>query len=761
MPEGEVRFPKIQSVSSRIQRSETKPEPTFSALRLISTFWAVLKATYIQVLVCGIYCGAIFVPDQSKELVEIIWEGGELGGTSALYQILATFVAFGIFTVLLFAYSFNSVMNARHLAANMHVSPDARELGQRFAAGEIDLDLLISRGFARAYCLFLSVLPGLALILMIITNFQIGFSVRYIFMIISTQLIALAVAIAVERRYSVLLSRHTQKLAAKSFFSRTKNNLLYVAAPIYWISIYLTMLGILASSPLALNGFGPLYIWTVFAIIILVLFSAISFGVGYVWVLRRRTAFPIPVLGTIAVVGFLANITDTNDRHEIGTSKPATEARDRSALEVGEEFERWVNSQLPGRSKKLEPVFFLAAQGGGLYAGYHAAYALASLTQSVPGFADRLFAISAVSGGGVGSAAYLSLLESERLRDRANMSGCRHNWAPAPTYLSSVEKIFREDYLSPLLGRLLLTDIPLNMIPFSGALPIDDRGRLLGEAIADAVDRSAGDKLVSPANWLLGPALHTERLSDFSNRCSNEGPHLLLNATLVETGQRVVMAPFLVYGSVAPPPAIEFSGAWARWVAFNSPAIDFPKGVVITRKEAVSISARFPIITPPASVPFARNGEAHKYRLVDGGYSDNSGIKTLIDIFDKLAPTMARLGIKPYVIVLSHMSGGEPVHYAFGDIGSVLRAANRARIARGVGAVAELKSKLVDVCQVIGDSKCTADSIQEQVIEFHVTDDVTRSLTLGWYLSDTTREKVRSKVTVDLLGRVARVVHGN
>jgi hypothetical protein len=91
--------------------------------------------------------------------------------------------------------------------------------------------------------------------------------------------------------------------------------------------------------------------------------------------------------------------------------------RRKAILPLEPAFRRWLEHRRPAieayRAKdKTYPVFIVAAQGGGISAGYHAALSLARLYDECPEFARHVFAISAVSGGSLGSAVFAELLSS-------------------------------------------------------------------------------------------------------------------------------------------------------------------------------------------------------------------------------------------------------------------------------------------------------------------------------------------------------------
>jgi hypothetical protein len=71
---------------------------------------------------------------------------------------------------------------------------------------------------------------------------------------------------------------------------------------------------------------------------------------------------------------------------------------------------------------------------------------------------------------------------------------------------------------------------------------------------------------------------------------------------------------------------------------------------------AMLVSARFPYISPEGLA--GRNGE---YRFVDGGYFDNSGAATLLDIETAIRKAAERLGAADRVQIATLVIANEPI----------------------------------------------------------------------------------------------------
>ncbi|MBU3029417.1 hypothetical protein [Paracoccus marinaquae] len=243
------------------------------------------------------------------------------------------------------------------------------------------------------------------------------------------------------------------------------------------------------------------------------------------------------------------------------------------------------------------PVRLIAAEGGGLFSAYYTALYLAKRADAEgPDFTDSIFAISGVSGGSVGAAAFWAIRASGACEDAPRGDDCHQRIARA---------ILGRDYLSPVLARLFTTDLADTILPFSSVTDGArlDRARQLELALTGHSVAAAGDGAMALARPLAASWTPEARL-----------PALFLNTTRVAAGDRVILSPFT---DLSPD---ESSGG------IDGPAIE-----VAT---AAFMSARFPIVTAAARVATGTGIQ----QIVDGGYFDNSGIETIHDILNIIRP---------------------------------------------------------------------------------------------------------------------------
>jgi hypothetical protein len=309
----------------------------------------------------------------------------------------------------------------------------------------------------------------------------------------------------------------------------------------------------------------------------------------------------IPAVTGLIVLAILSSFFNWNDNHRL-RPLAAPRLEKLPTLEAGM-FKDWLASR-PDRAAfkdKPYPVYIAAAQGGGIYAAYHAATTFAKLTDAIPCFPEHVFAISGVSGGSLGSTAYASLVKANYVtQNRCTQPALPAGSADSPLF-QQAKAMFDQDFLSPLLTMGLFPDLVQRFIPFPA---IYDWDRAVGLEVAF---ETAWDKL-------FGVARNNPLQRSFYEHWEVKGnaPALVLNSTIVETGERLVFSPFLI-----PTTSRER-------LVLNEPTLNFRLSTV------AGASARFPLVTPVGWYHRSSNGD--KLRLADGGYFDNSGVPTALDI---------------------------------------------------------------------------------------------------------------------------------
>jgi predicted acylesterase/phospholipase RssA len=259
-----------------------------------------------------------------------------------------------------------------------------------------------------------------------------------------------------------------------------------------------------------------------------------------------------------------------------------------------------------------EPVVFVTAAGGGIRAAYWTASVLAALEDELgETFSKRLFAISGVSGGSVGAAAYVTL-------KRAQLDA-----GPDASLLAPVRTVLGNDFLSPVVAGLLFPDLAQRFIPFPVTLA--DRQRFLERSFELAFQGDARRLFAGPFQNL------------YAGAAGDRLPSLLLNTTVVETGQRAVLSNLDVGGL---PGVVDLFDDRYQLAAIRTSA-------------AAGASARFTYVSPAGRVDIAGDDSV---RLVDGGYFENSGAATMGDLIalldDRIGDSDRKF--RPVLIVINN-----------------------------------------------------------------------------------------------------------
>ncbi|GAA4450801.1 hypothetical protein GCM10023189_11970 [Nibrella saemangeumensis] len=334
---------------------------------------------------------------------------------------------------------------------------------------------------------------------------------------------------------------------------------------------------------------------------------------------------------TILMLGIILFFWNTNN-HQIQTVRKPYFLKEKAAerfiphhfikwLEYREAaINQWVDSaRANGERTETYPIYIIAAEGGGLRAAYWTAAILGQLSKRVDHFYDRVYALSTVSGGSVGAAVYTKLYADSRLALRIRTAEEQRRLDSA--IYKSATGILSQDYLSPLTMAFLVPDMVQKLLPASvGAF---DRAKY----IEDALSRAYADGAI---RFLPGERERYSLDSTFMSVWEGENiyrvPSMFMNCTRVEDGAKMVLSNLLIQGDA-------FQGVNRQEVIDLQDKIH--KHIPIST--AAFMSARFPVVTPPATVQANDAKRADWFNIVDGGYIDNSGLETAIAVLTSIS----------------------------------------------------------------------------------------------------------------------------
>lgn len=361
------------------------------------------------------------------------------------------------------------------------------------------------------------------------------------------------------------------------------------------------------------------------AVVTLALATWITEGCLLVY-LDKKSELPLVLIFILMLVLF----SRINNNHFVRITKSTEPKPEIQNLE--NHFEGWLNARKDKfKANEPYPVFFVAAEGGGLRAAYWTAGILSAIRDEKETFPEHIYAISGVSGGTLGAAVFLSL-ESEFIRRGKSLN-----------YQDKSRKVLSEDFLSPVTSTFLYPDLLQTILPF----PIArfDRSLALEEAFERAWDLTGYHNYFSNNFLELWP-VDKYRL-----------PAFFLNITRVEDGERAFI------GNVQIGSEICYDEGKSE---DNNEKDNCDLGSILEYKfrlsSAVLNSARFPYITPAVRIfdkPdksyfekwFASADEVWGH-AADGGYFENSGAATIFDIISALEKYQRKLNIVFYVVMV-------------------------------------------------------------------------------------------------------------
>lgn len=424
--------------------------------------------------------------------------------------------------------------------------------------------------------------------------------------------------------------------------------------------------------------------------VICLFFAVVALFMAALSLLEARAQMPLLFLLIVCAVVF--NVLGWNDNHGVRqlAAHVPVQVPTPPPLTVGDGFKQWLKQRKDLERYKTYPVYVVAAEGGGIYAAYRTATFLTSLQDLCPRFSHHLFAISSVSGGSVGAVIFSGLTQKIKQSDERFNSGAGCTKKGENTgglfFTDVAEEILRDDFLSPVLAAFLFPDFLQRFLFFT--IPQFDRSIALeksfetswGEKTRDYYTRFP-DKWIDDENPLLEP--FTKSWSPES-----DGPALFINTTEVESGRGRVIAPFAVN-------TVELTS-----FPFRTLGGARQDSVDISMSTAAVLSARFPWLTPAGSfqitVPNASQSPGssallrQKIQLVDGGYLDNSGVVTALDIVREIETAVSKMNppqkVQINLIILESGDFANPKVMP-ADYLAPFQALLSTRVARGVVAI--------------------------------------------------------------------------
>lgn len=316
-----------------------------------------------------------------------------------------------------------------------------------------------------------------------------------------------------------------------------------------------------------------------------------------------------------------------------------------------------------------QPVFFVTSQGGGLRASYWSGSVLAHIQQRAPAFSQHLFALTGVSGGAVGNTFYVGALQQ--------LAGGNTSELPRD-FITQVQHRIGRDYLSPVTASFLNNDLMFRFAPIWLDPYQKDRATVLEQSWEHGFMCSEENDFCPQTANQDGHGLAAPLQTFYRNSQSPEKTWLPLLISLgmqQESGSRLITAPFPVEPDTFPASYDVYEQMQCK--AGSTLSCD------LRLSTAALNAARFPYLTPAGSLNFDQQTGTEppepktsetsavvtpaqwidekwrnfflytrKTHIIDGGYYNNYGSDTLLQLLRRLEPLLRTNNLEPVVIVL-------------------------------------------------------------------------------------------------------------
>lgn len=387
--------------------------------------------------------------------------------------------------------------------------------------------------------------------------------------------------------------------------------------------------------------------------------ALIALGIGELQHLARiRPAWPVtkglglgnrgPWLGILVTALLISGLLNTGAYHEIRvlTAQPDLTPTYPNIQQAWKDWRSANTACHPGQ--KTLPMLLVAAPGGGIRASYWTAAGLEKLEEQMGGGPcgrAPIFAISGVSGGSLGTVGWVQ--------------------APQGKAKELIKELSQDKALAATTAALFLRDL---LQPMTGlSRPWRDRAAVMEDTWAEQAPALFGQSN-DPRRW--------------SQLRSQKGwtPAIILNGSSVSDGCRVLISNVGMLPTAAPDcrsaTLADDSGAApgtldaTRGLAANLgaagssclPATNPGHGDIGILTAAL-LSARFPVVSPSGTLRRCLSTPHNGNRVVttldvDGGYYDNSGLLSLLAVWNAVEAEIRSCTecppIEPWFVVLDN-----------------------------------------------------------------------------------------------------------
>ncbi|MFT5725776.1 MAG: hypothetical protein ACI9JN_002905 [Bacteroidia bacterium] len=347
---------------------------------------------------------------------------------------------------------------------------------------------------------------------------------------------------------------------------------------------------------------------------------------------------------------------------------------------LSEHFDTWAKTHKADTDSIN--VFLVMAEGGGLRSAYWTTSLLNSLSTIDTSFSNHVYGYSCVSGGALGTMMF-NTTESDKTLN--------------PTHVMAPN--LNSDLLAPVTSALIFTDLLQKFIPF----PIKrlDRSRIL--------EKSFEQSLPSDTIWQKG------FLKEYSKP---EKPVIIINGTHVESGKRTLISNVDI-SEIKENQNQDFFDVTEQDVSIST---------------AIGVGSRFPFITPPALL---KNKDGSTWgNVVDGGYYENLGMQTMLDIYSIIKPIAVENNykIKFTFIAIRNTKSDDHNRPVLGMVEALAPAITFANIWGN------------NSNEVLGNGGKLIETNQDDLFVLSLQRTDNENIPLGWYLSPRARQNLNRQL---------------
>ena len=388
------------------------------------------------------------------------------------------------------------------------------------------------------------------------------------------------------------------------------------------------------------------------------------------------------------------------------------------------------------RTRPVQPII-IAVSGGATRAGLWGAAVLDQVLQAQQPDGPALFAVSSVSGGSLGTAGAITLLSLEDLPCRAKGLQLLRPATGAKTVPLA------GDALGPLLGGWLLDDIPRSAFdPLAAVIRVVTGHRPNGGDSAEAIEHAFEDLWRDVRQAAIPKAMPEWDQSflslfytDSAGTYRRGMPLWFANGTDATTGNRVITSP------IAAP---EGRDSIFPWPFRGGRDFYTLMGGDVSIATAINNTARFPYLEPFGEM-LPLTGEKQVGSLVDGGYFENEGLQTALDLAEWLNAQAANLGRPVHPIIVQATGDGE-ANVGPADVMTCTKPSDGAFIPDDKHSAWQILAPIMGLYHVRGghsavllrqayDQFCGA---RPRFVHFYLPADNGRTIPLNWVLSNAT-----------------------